>query len=564
MLSQLYIRNIAVIKEATIDFNPGFNIFTGETGAGKTILINAINGVLGSRLNRDIIRSGENSAFISAVFSDIYPNVAAQIIELGYSTDEDNCLIISREINADGKNICKINGRPANLQMLKSVASLIIDIHGQRDNAKLLNAAAHLSYIDEYGQLDTLKEDYSVCFKQAVALKKEINNLSQNHDEKQKRIDLLSYQINEIEQASLTDGEEELLLEQKKKILNSQHISEQLTVAKLCIDGDEDGVMSGLTALLENLQLSLSEVSSYLPKLRGFPARVEEIATDISDMRLDILDELEQIDFDPALLEEIEERLALIFNLKRKYGESISEILSFWDNASEELKTINTDDKVLKNLNKQLDKLMPILSDKADILTTARLNSAKEFISKVEDELIFLNMPSVKLSIQRSETALKASGQDEIEFYITTNTGETPKPMSKIASGGELSRIMLSIKNVFAHRDYVATSIFDEIDTGVSGKAAQKIGMKLQQVSQYRQVIAVTHLAQVAVYANHHLFISKNVVGDRTFTAITALNGENRVREISRIISGENITDLSMKNAEEMLKLAGTNEPLDK
>ncbi|MBR5486301.1 MAG: DNA repair protein RecN [Oscillospiraceae bacterium] len=555
MLSQLYLRNFAVIKEAAIDFHDGFNVFTGETGAGKTILVSAVSGVLGARLSKEIIRTGEDSAYISALFTDISPKVCGIISELGYEA-EDNSLIITRELKHDSKNICKIGGRPATLQILKEVASHLIDIHGQRDSGQLLNPATHLQLLDDYGQLYEYKKNYRSFYDKAVAIEKKIKSLGVDENQKQKRIAELSYIIEEIDKAELVVGEEETLNSRKIKITNIQRIAMLLENARLLLDGDDERD-AGAIRLMEGLRDTLLQLGAFLPEMNELSDKVEAMSIELDDMRMNVGSKLDGMEYEPNELDIIEERLELIHRLKRKYGGDVEDILKLRDKSKAELADIKQSDSKLKELHDQLDSMMDDLMQAADELTAARIKAGESFVAAVQAELSFLNMPSVKLFVDRKETeSLKSSGQDEVEFLISTNIGEPAKPMAKIASGGELSRIMLSIKNVFADKDLIATSIFDEIDTGVSGKAAQKIGMKMKQVAKNRQVIAVTHLAQVAAFASHHLCIQKQVENDRTFTTVTPLSEIAREHEIARIISGENITELSLQNAKEMLELA--------
>ncbi len=551
MLSQLYIKNIAVIREADIEFGPGFNVFTGETGAGKTMLISAINGVLGARLSRDIIRSGEDSAAISALFTGISESAAARIEELGYDA-ADREVLISREIGA--RNSCKINGRPATMQILREIASELIDVHGQKDNHRLLDPQYHIEYIDDFGELGDLREQYRGIYRQMQEIRKKLRAMQQSDREKEQRIALLQYQVNEIETANLQLGEDEDLTQRRDTIRNAERILKLTAEAKGLLDGSEDS--DGAANMLTQLAEVLGKLSRFVPELSDAAAQVTEVSYTIHDVSGEISRYLDHLDFDPHSLDEIEDRLELIQNFKRKYGATIEEIQAYGQRAADQLREIRFSQEIIDDLLEQEKALLPQLAQAADELTTARHQAARDFLSRIKRELEFLNMPNVKLTVSADRCDYLPNGQDELELLISSNAGEAPKPLAKIASGGELSRVMLSIKNVLAEKDQVGTAIFDEIDTGVSGSAAQKIGKKLQEVSRNRQVICVTHLAPVAACGDSHLFIHKDVEEGRTYTRVDLLSEEERVREIARIVSGENLTETALENAREMLNLA--------
>ena len=551
MLSQLYIKNIAVISEAVIDLGPNLNIFTGETGAGKTVLISAINGVLGARLTKDIIRSGEDTACISALFTKLNSQEMNAVKEMGFEM-EDDTLLISREIGS--KNICKVNGRPANLQILRDIASLLIDVHGQKDNHKLLIPENHIDYIDEFGDLSDTLSKYRQLYDQILNVKHLLEQNNRQDREKEHQIDLLTYQIGEIEEANLTAGEEEQLILRRDQIANSEKILRLLGRSKELLDGEEE--TAGIIQMFEEMTENLSKLAAYLPQMAELAARMEEISYDISDCSGDLTNYLDTVDYEPQELEQVEERLDLIHHLKRKYGNTVEEILTYLENSKAKLDQITFSEERAQRLEQEYRRLKPLVQEAADELTQKRHCAAKEFLSRVKKELEFLNMPSVRLSVSAGRSGWQPNGQDELEFLISSNVGEEPKSLAKIASGGELSRTMLAIKNVLAEKDRIATAVFDEIDTGVSGKAAQKIGLKLKEISHARQVICVTHLPQVAVFADHHLYIHKQEESGRTFTHIDRLEGDRRTGEIARMISGDNLTDTAIKNAEEMLALA--------
>ena len=551
MLSQLYIKNIAVIREADIEFGPGFNVFTGETGAGKTMLISAINGVLGARLSRDIIRSGEDSAAISALFTGISDAAAQRIEELGYDA-ADREVLISREIGA--KNSCKINGRPATMQILREIASELIDVHGQKDNHRLLDPQYHIEYIDDFGELTELRESYRGIYRQMQEIRKKLRAMQQSDREKEQRIALLQYQVNEIETVNLQPGEDEELTQRRDTIRNAERILKLTAEAKGLLDGGEDS--DGAANMLTQLAEVLGKLSRFVPELSDAAAQVTEVSYTIHDVSGEISRYLDHLDFDPHSLDEIEDRLELIQSFKRKYGASIEEIQAYGQRAADQLREIQFSQEIIDDLVEQEKALLPQLAQAADELTSARHQAARNFLSRIKRELEFLNMPNVKLTVSADRCDYMPNGQDELELLISSNAGEAPKPLAKIASGGELSRVMLSIKNVLAEKDQVGTAIFDEIDTGVSGSAAQKIGKKLQEVSRNRQVICVTHLAPVAACGDSHLFIHKDVEEGRTYTRVDLLREEERVREIARIVSGDDITETALNNAREMLNLA--------
>lgn len=554
MLSQLYIKNIAVISEASIDFGPRFNVFTGETGAGKTILVSAINGVLGARMSRDIIRSGEDSAYVSALFTQLPQDVCTKIEEMGFEMQDDT-LLIAREVGS--RNLCKVNGRPATVQLLREIASMLIDVHGQKDNHRLLSPENHIAYIDAFGGLEDCRREYQVLYEKILEVRNQLERVNRRDREKEHQVDLLTYQIGEIESAALHPGEEEELLLKRDQIANAERIIRLLSQSKQLLDGEEE--VSGILQMFEELTNNLSQLTHFLPQMEPLAMRMEEIGYDLSDCAGDLGNYLDQMDYQPQELEQVEERLDLIYRLKRKYGNSVEEILEYLEKSREQLQQLNLSEEKAQELQEEYLRLKPQVQQAADLLTSRRHKAAKEFLSRVKKELEFLNMPSVRLSVSAGRSGWKPDGQDELEFLISSNAGEEPKPLAKIASGGELSRVMLSIKNVLAQKDRVGTAVFDEIDTGVSGKAAQKIGQKLQEVSHNRQVICVTHLAQVAVYADHHLLIEKSEEDGRTYTRIKPLDQQGRVEEIARMISGENLTETAIQNAREMLSLADQN-----
>ena len=552
MLSQLYIENIAVIRQATIDFQQGFHVFTGETGAGKTILISAINAVLGGRTFKEIIRTGETRATVSALFTEIPEELCKKIEVLGYPL-EDNQLLVQREIDLSGKGQCRLDGRPATAAMLREVCSLLIDIHGQHDNQELLSAEKHLGFLDSYGAYPLEMAAYTAAYEKMCECAARLHKLQMDESYKLQRMDILQFQIKEIGDAKLSDGEEEQLVEQQKRIRNAERITESLGAVYTLLNGDGEEMRGALEAL-EEVSTELDTAAKYLTEFEGYSEKLSDAYYMLEELGSRARDTLEDADFDPRQLDAIESRLDTIYKLKKKYGNSIAEILEYFDRINEEYQSLELSDELTARLQRELDEANLALRAAAEALTTRRIVAAAEFSERVEAELKYLDMAGVKFSITRREKSYGPTGADEMEFMICTNTGEEAKPLAKIASGGELARIMLAIKNVLAEKDGIGTIIFDEVDTGVSGRAAQKIGKKLAEVARHRQVICVTHLAPVAACAAHHYRIYKTVEDGRTFTRVEELTRPQRVQELARIMVGENITDSALKSAEEMLE----------
>ena len=552
MLSQLYIENIAVIRQATIDFQQGFHVFTGETGAGKTILISAINAVLGGRTFKEIIRTGETRATVSALFTEISEELCKKIEVLGYPL-EDNQLLVQREIDLSGKGQCRLDGRPATAAMLREVCSLLIDIHGQHDNQELLSAEKHLGFLDSYGAYPQEMAAYTAAYERMCECAARLDKLQMDESYKLQRMDILQFQIKEIGDAKLTDGEEERLVEQQKRIRNAERITESLGAVYTLLNGNGEEMRGALEAL-EEVSTELDTASKYLTEFGGYSEKLSDAYYMLEELGSRARDTLEDADFDPRQLDDIESRLDTIYKLKKKYGNSIAEILEYFERISEEYQSLELSDELTAHLQRELDEANLVLHTVAEALTACRLAAAAEFSERVEQELAYLDMAGVRFSITRREKPYGPTGADEMEFMICTNTGEEAKPLAKIASGGELARIMLAIKNVLAEKDGIGTIIFDEVDTGVSGRAAQKIGKKLAEVARHRQVICVTHLAPVAACAAHHDRIYKTVEDGRTFTRVEELTRPQRVQELARIMVGENITDSALKSAEEMLE----------
>ncbi|MCI5801169.1 MAG: DNA repair protein RecN [Oscillospiraceae bacterium] len=554
MLSELYIQNIAVIEKTSVTFSGGLNIFTGETGAGKSILIDAINAVLGSRTSKDLVRTGEKKALVTALFQDLGPVSREALTSLGYEPEEDGSLLLTREITSDGKTSCKIGGRPATAAILREAAQNLITIHGQHDNQALLSPERHLGFIDDFGGTASLLEEYRVEYAALQNLKRELERLTADDREKSRRMDLLRYQVDEISAAELSVGEEEQLRARRKIISNAAKILESLHSAHDILFGGEDS--DGVVGQTEELSGNLSFASGYYPQLSGMASRVQEMHYELEEYAGERRDVLEELEVDPGDRDRIESRLDVIYQLKRKYGASEEEILAYLAKAQEELDSITHSDELAEKLRYELK----LTEKKAEILarnlSEKRREAIERFAARVGEELRFLDMPSVKFTVDRQETELTARGIDRVEFLISTNPGEPPKPIGRIASGGELSRIMLSLKNVIADSDQVDTLIFDEVDAGVSGRAADRVGQKLKEVSRGRQIICVTHLAQVAAFADNHLLIEKSVSEGRTFTQVETLDRAGRVAELGRIMGGAAQTPAVLQSAQEMLSHA--------
>ena len=556
MLSQLFIQNIAVIEKVQVTFEKGLNVFTGETGAGKSIVIDAINAVLGNRTSRELVRTGAPKALVTALFEEIGDETKEQLLSLGFEPEEDGSLLLSREISSDGKTSCKIGGRPATVSILREVAQSLINIHGQHDSQSLLQPEQHLGYIDQFGKTAALLKEYRLEYAYYAELQRKLHQLRTDEREKAQRMDLLSYQINEISAAALLPGEEEDLQTAKKKMQNSAKIVEALHVTHDLLQGAEES--DGILSMLDQAQEQIQILEAYYPHLKS--DRILDIGYELEEVEETLRDALSDAEMDPAELDRIEERLDLIFRLKRKYGGSVEEILNFADQAQQVLDSITHAEELQSKLEKEESQSKERLMGLAKRLSEKRKAAAKLFEKQVCAELAFLDMPSVRFFVHSETDKPDETGVDRMEFYISTNPGEPPKPIGKIASGGELSRIMLSLKNVIAEGDRVGTLIFDEVDTGVSGRAAQKIGRKLKQASSGRQIICVTHLAQVAAFADTHLLIAKTVQDGRTFTTVQALPQEERVRELARIMGGESITPTVLASARELILQAKENE----
>lgn len=552
MLSELYIKNLAIIEEASIPFSDNFNVFTGETGAGKSILINGINAVLGQRITKDIVRAGCDKAVISALFTELSDNVCRRLDELGIS-HEDGQLMLTREISSDGGSIARVNSRTSTVSVLREIGECLVNIHGQHDNQILMDPEKHLSILDSYGGLEKQTEEYHESFKQLQEISRKLKKLTLERKEKTEREEMLREKIEEIGSLNIEENEDEALEAEYKIAQNSEDICAALNGAHSFLNGVDDSDIPGAVELISNACGDISAFSEALPSLKNLSDRLENVRVELEDIVSEISSELDKIDIDAERYAFLTDRLNELNRIKKKYGPELSDVLECYNSASEELDEFESSSDEIEQTAAQREKLLADVSEKAKCLSAARAEAAERFSAQVEEELKFLDMPNVKICAAMEKGKLTAAGMDTVEFMISTNVGEGMKPMSKIASGGELSRIMLALKNVIAEKDNIHTLIFDEIDTGVSGRAAQKIGIKLRQVSKHQQVLCVTHLSQMAVMADNHLLIEKKTRDGRTYTSVHRLDFEERKNEIARIMVGENITDIALKNAEELL-----------
>ncbi|HHZ05607.1 MAG TPA: DNA repair protein RecN [Clostridiales bacterium] len=550
MLNSLYIENIAVIEKTNIDFTGGFNVLTGETGAGKSIVIDSINALLGHRMSKDIIRTGETKAFVSGTFTDVTASVIDKLSELGYDLDDDE-LILQRQLNINGKNNCRINGRPVTLSVLKEIASELINIHGQHESYQLMSPEKHITYIDSLGQLKNGLDEYKDTFNSLKECRHKLDNAVSNDSDRERKIDLLKYQIDELEEADLKAGEYEQLTEEKNVYVNKEKISNALELAHSSLNGDED--TSGVISMLEDTVDSLSEISDYISEVNNINERINNVFYELQDCSQEIASLIDDSPMDSFGIDEIEQRLDTIYRLSRKYGSTAEEMLDYLAKCQDELEALEQYEANLDRLNAEYAKIVESAKAQAKALSRKRQAICQQFTEKVKKEMVYLDMPNVNLQVLQERCPLNGVGCDKIEFLISTNPGEPPKPVSKIASGGELSRMMLAIKNVLSNNDIIDTLIFDEVDTGISGSATEKVGLKLKSLSKSKQVICVTHQAQIAALADSHYFIKKNVADGRTYTQVQFLNHGQRVKELARIIGGVSITELTMKHAEEML-----------
>ncbi|WP_322173545.1 DNA repair protein RecN [Acutalibacter caecimuris] len=552
MLAQLFINNIAVIERASIDLEQGFTVLTGETGAGKSIIIDAIHAVLGERTSRELVRTGAQEASVSALFTGLGTDALAMLDELSVPREEDGSLLVQRNIRLEGRSTCKLNGAPATVTMLKTIAPRLVGIHGQHESYELLSPELHMAYVDSFARLEPLLEKYRASYKRLRDLQRRLRELNTDEGEKSRQADLLRYQIDEIQSANLVPGQREELNQEREAARNSEKISAAIELAKAALAGDEEnsGAVSDLSAAageLERASAFFPQLEEPLQKLREAGFLLEDASSALHNL---------SVEFDPAALDDIEERLDQLYRLGLKYGESEEEMLAYLERCQESLHRIEFSDEERERLSAEYEAAKQEAIALARELSEKRRAAGERFTKQVKGELAFLNMPGVEFVTEIERVPLNPTGCDKLQFLVSANRGEPAKPLSKIASGGELSRIMLAVKTVLSGRDKIDTLIFDEVDAGVSGAAANKIGEKLKQVSQNRQVLCITHLAQIAAMADHHLRISKHMEKSRTYTQVEPLDLEGRKRELARIIGGEEITQLQLDMAGEMLKKA--------
>ena len=549
MLSLLHIENIAVIECADISFDKGFNILTGETGAGKSIVIDAISAILGERAYRDMIRTGASKASVRAVF--------ANVPELDWfsenGVDYDPETIIQREVYLDGKNVCRVNGTLVTVSILRKLGIQLINIHGQHDSASLFDENNHLSYLDAFADNQNLRAGYEEKYKAVIELRQQIERMTMDEGEKLRKMEMLRYQIEEISKANLEAGEDELLEERRKLLQNAEKLSNGIESAVNCLYGGDDS--DGAASLLAEAERDLARLSRYTDAFVALHERVADLMYQVQDAAEEVKDARDSLFYSADELEQIESRLDVIHRLRRKYGATCADILEYLEHAKTELDEIEFADDHLERLRAKYEKAEKIAWEAALSLRKNREDAAQHLSKRILEELSQLDMPKVQFSCEFTEISLCTSGADAVAFYMSANAGEARKPLSKVASGGELARIMLAMKNVLAEKDQVSTLIFDEVDTGVSGRAAQKVAEKLRSVAVHKQVLCVTHLPQLAALANTHLLISKEERAGRTYTSVTPLDMEGRKRELARIIGGTNITEITLKSAEEMLRV---------
>ena len=552
MLSSLQIENVAVIQKANVHFEKGLNVLTGETGAGKSILIDSINAILGNRTSKDLVRTGAAKAVIRAAFDDVPEAVLDSLEKAGY--ERSSALMLSREITAEGKSSCRINGMPATAAVLRELCGGLININGQHDSVGLLNPAHHEGILDAYAQNRAEYQDYYAVYRELVKVKRELDAQITDESEKQRRIDLLSYQVQEIDDAALTAGEEQTLESRRKVLANASTIRDKIAQCYALLSGDDE--TPGAVDLLGEASNAVDTAAQLDGELSASAGQLLDLYYNAKDAAADLIGRLDVYDTNDAELDEIEQRIDLIYKLKRKYGDTVEDILAFGEKARQELGLIQSSQERVEHLQAEQHRLYVLAREKAETLTQTRLKAFEELNKRISGTLDFLNMPGVRMALHHARGPLASHGQDSIEFYISTNPGEDPKPLAKIASGGELSRITLAIKNAMADKDAVPTVIYDEIDSGVSGKAASRIGEVLRQSAEGHQILCITHTAQIAALADCHLLIQKNIANERTYTEIHPLDEEGRVDALAHIISGDHVTELSRANAREMLAQA--------
>lgn len=552
MLANLKIENVAVIEKAEVNFTHGFTVLTGETGAGKSILIDSINAILGNRTSRELVRSGAQKACIWATFEAIPASVKKQLEKCGYEASDD--LLLYREINAEGKGSCRINGMPATAAVVRDISAGLLSIHGQHDSQSLTNPALHLDLLDQYAQNRELFAEYYRRYRELVTVKRQLDTANASEADKQRRIEALTAEIDAIDAAALQPGEEKTLQERKTVITHAQSILEGITAAHLALAGDEDGEQAGAADLLGGAVDGLQNSARLDESLAAMSERLNELYYSARDLATDLADRLDAYGFDAGELDQIESRLDTIYRIKQKFGMEVEELLARRDTAAAELENFQSSSQRIAELKARMQTLYAAAKEAAEALTQSRLKGFAAMNKQMKAALEFLNMPGIRFALKHARGPLSSHGQDTVEFLISTNPGEEPKPLAKIASGGELSRIMLAFKSALADRDALPTVIYDEIDTGVSGLAAGRIGQLLHQTAKGHQVLCITHTPQVAAFADNQLLIQKNVRNDRTFTEIHTLDMDGRVEVLARMISGDKVSELSLASARELIE----------
>lgn len=552
MLANLKIENVAVIEKAEVNFTHGFTVLTGETGAGKSILIDSINAILGNRTSRELVRSGAQRACIWATFEAIPASVKKQLEKCGYEASDD--LLLYREINAEGKGSCRINGMPATAAVVRDISAGLLSIHGQHDSQSLTNPALHLDLLDQYAQNRELFAEYYRRYRELVTVKRQLDTANASEADKQRRIEALTAEIDAIDAAALQPGEEKTLQERKTVITHAQSILEGITAAHLALAGDEDGEQAGAADLLGGAVDGLQNSARLDESLAAMSERLNELYYSARDLATDLADRLDAYGFDAGELDQIESRLDTIYRIKQKFGMEVEELLARRNTAAAELENFQSSGQRIAELKARMQTLYAAAKEAAEALTQSRLKGFAAMNKQMKAALEFLNMPGIRFALKHARGPLSSHGQDTVEFLISTNPGEEPKPLAKIASGGELSRIMLAFKSALADRDALPTVIYDEIDTGVSGLAAGRIGQLLHQTAKGHQVLCITHTPQVAAFADNQLLIQKNVRNDRTFTEIHTLDMDGRVEVLARMISGDKVSELSLASARELIE----------
>lgn len=551
MLELLHIENIAIIEEAEIAFRPGFNALTGETGAGKSIVIDAMSAVLGQRTSRDLIRTGASKAFVSALFSHVDPALCE---ELGASPDENGDLMLQREIGADGKNVCRVGGRPVTVSQLRTLGSRLVNIHGQHDGQQLLDEEQHLAYLDSFGKVDSLLKAYADKYNTLTDIRRKMKALQMDEAEKARRMDTLQYQINELERAKLKSGEEEELQGRRNLLRNAEKFISAVSGADYALNGGEDG--SGVLNLLRQAQDALGSVRHLDEGFNALYERLESAYSEAYDIAFSVAEQRESFDFSPNELDEVEGRLDQLYRLKKKYGATVEDMLAYLDNCRRELDDIAYAGDALVRLEKDCAKAEKAARKAAEELSAARKAAGETLSQAILTELRQLDMGKIRFQVDFAEKPLDAAGMDQVRFLMSANLGEELKPINKIASGGELARIMLAMKNVLSEQDHVATMVFDEVDTGVSGRAAQKVAEKMARISRHKQVLCVTHLPQLAAMADTHFSVEKGEANGRTFTQVRQLDRKQRQMELARLTGGAQVTETMLQGAEELLTQA--------